>query len=67
MSYISSRMNYINAKATKELALHIAKTNRPAWGPERVSREFLERIDARVRAMVTNEVMAHPSKGKTIY
>ena len=59
-------MKHINAKSVKELALHFAAEYRPAWGAERVSRKFLERIDARVRAMVLSEVKGHPSIGKTI-
>jgi hypothetical protein len=59
-------MNYINAKSIKELALHLAKEHRPAWGAERVSRKFLERIDYKVRAIVLEEVKAHPSLGKTL-
>lgn len=60
-------MKHINAKNIKELALHIAKQYRPAWGAKRVSRKFLERIDARVRAMVTEEIKRQPSIGQTIY
>ena len=60
-------MKHINSKAVKELALHIAKEYRPAWGAKRVSAKFLNRIDARVRAMVTEEIRHHPSIGQTIY
>ena len=59
-------MKHINAKSIKELALHFAKEYRPAWGAERVSRKFLERIDYKVRAIVLQEIKAHPSVGKTI-
>jgi hypothetical protein len=59
-------MKHINAKSVRNLALHIAKEYRPAWGAERVSRKFLERIDAKVRVLITQEVKAHPSVGKTI-
>lgn len=59
-------MTYLNAKACRELALFLAKTHRPAQGFERVSKDFLERIDAKVRALILTEVQAHPSKGKTL-
>jgi hypothetical protein len=59
-------MHYINSKAIKELALHVAKETRPAWGAQRVSKRFLERINAHVRALVTQEIQRHPSVGKTI-
>jgi hypothetical protein len=59
-------MNYINAKACRELALGMAKTHRSAQGFERVSKEFLERIDLKVRNLILAEVQSHPSKGKTL-
>ena len=67
MCYISGDMKHINAKSVKELALYLATEYRSAWGAQRVSRKFLERIDARVRAIVLEEVKAQPSIGKTIY
>ena len=61
-------MNYIivNSKV-KELALHAAKEYRPAWQAKRVSKKFLDRINARTRAIITEEVKHHPSVGQTIY
>jgi hypothetical protein len=59
-------MTHINAKAVRELALHLASAHRPAQGFTRVSKEFLERIDAKVRNLVLNEVKTHPSKGSTL-
>ncbi len=59
-------MNHINAKAVRQLALHLASQHRPAQGFNRVSKEFLERIDGKVRNLVLAEVKAHPSKGKTL-
>jgi hypothetical protein len=59
-------MTHINAKAVRELALHLASTHRNAAGFNRVSKEFLDRIDAKVRSLVLYEVQSHPSKGKTL-
>jgi hypothetical protein len=59
-------MKHINAKSIRELALHLASAHRPAQGFSRVSKEFLERIDAKVRNLVLNEVQSHPSKGTTL-
>jgi hypothetical protein len=59
-------MTHINAKAVRELALHLAAAHRPTQGFNRVSKEFLERIDAKVRNLVLNEVKTHPSKGHTL-
>jgi hypothetical protein len=59
-------MKHINAKAVRELALHLAAAHRPAQGFTRVSKEFLERIDAKVRNLVLTEVNSHPSVGRTL-
>lgn len=59
-------MNHINAKAVRQLALHLASQHRSAAGFNRVSKEFLDRIDAKVRNLVLAEVQSHPSIGKTL-
>jgi len=66
-------MKYINAKSVRELALAFASGPRPrprphrsAQGFDRVSKQFLERIDAHVRNIVLAEVKSHPSIGKTL-
>ena len=59
-------MHYINSKSVKELALHTVAEKRPAWGANRISKDFLARINAKVRCLVVQEVMAHPSKGQTL-
>lgn len=62
----NTNMRHINAKAVRELALHLASAHRPAQGFARVSKEFLERIDAKVRNLVLSEVNSHPSVGRTL-
>ena len=65
---IISLMNstpFINRSAVKRLALDYAKANR-AGRFTRVSKDFFQRIDARVRVMITDEVQRHPSIGKTL-
>jgi hypothetical protein len=59
-------MKYLNAKACRELTLHLAAAHRPTQGFNRVSKEFLLRIDARVRNLILAEIKSHPSKGKTL-
>jgi hypothetical protein len=59
-------MQYLNAKACRELTLHLAANHRPTQGFNRVSKEFLERIDAKVRNLILTEIKSHPSKGKTL-
>lgn len=56
---------FINRSSVRRLALDYAKANR-AGRFTRVGKEFFERIDARVRIMVTDEVQRHPSIGKTL-
>ena len=45
-------MTHLNAKAVRELALHYASTPRAQVKFTRVSKDFLERIDAKVRSLV---------------
>jgi hypothetical protein len=57
-------MSMINRTAVKRLALD--KAQQREWKPTRVAASFLDRIEAKVRALVASEVKAHPSKGKTL-
>jgi len=50
----------------KQTALEIAATIRPANKFSRVGMSFVERIEAKVRAAIREEVRIHPSKGKTL-
>ena len=50
----------------KQTALEIAATIRPANKFSRVGMSFIERIEAKVRAAIREEVRIHPSKGKTL-
>ncbi len=56
----------INQKACKELALRWAQANRLGWMPTRVSKRFLDDLDAKVRLIVQRAVNSHRSVGKTI-
>lgn len=49
----------------KKLALEIAQAIR-AQKFERVGKSFLDRIEAKARAAIAEEVRIHPSKGKTL-
>jgi len=46
--------------------LRIFATIRPANKFRRVGMSFLERIEAKVRVAIREEVRVHPSKGKTL-
>jgi hypothetical protein len=50
----------------KQTALEMAAAIRPANKFARVGMSFIERIEAKVRAAIREEVRIHPSKGKTL-
>jgi hypothetical protein len=50
----------------KQTALEIASAIRPANRFSRVGMSFVERIEAKVRVAIREEVRIHPSKGKTL-
>lgn len=56
---------HLNRAKVKQTALEIAKATR-AQGFTRVGLSFLERIEAKTRAAIAEEVRLHPSKGKTL-
>lgn len=56
----------INKARVRQIALELAKKERPAWGPTRVSHNFLAVVEAQVRIFVAERVRQHPSKGKTL-
>ena len=58
--------NLINRKACKEYALEIAKDSRKGWHAERVSKEFLDAINYKVKRIIDSAVLKHPTVGKTI-
>jgi hypothetical protein len=55
----------LNRSAVKKFALDLSKANR-AGRFNRVSLEFLERINARLKNIIREEVQRHPSLGKTL-
>ena len=50
----------------KQTALEMAAAIRPANKFNSVGMSFVERIEAKVRAAIREEVRIHPSKGKTL-
>lgn len=61
-----SNNQYINRKHCKDFALKFAQENRTGWMPERVSRQFLDDLDIKVRQLMASAIAHHPSVGKTI-
>lgn len=57
-------MIIINETRLRNFALSCAEQRAHRF--ERVSKEFIERMDARLKAMVADEIKRLPSKGKTI-
>ena len=54
----------LNRSAARRYALEFARANRPKF--TRVSQEFLDRIEARAKAVIQTEVQRHPSPGVTL-
>ena len=57
-------MIILNRSAARRYALEFALANRPKF--TRVSQEFLDRIEARAKAVIQAEVQRHPSLGVTL-
>jgi len=58
--------NLINRKSCKELALRWAQANRTGWLPNRVSKQFLDDLNSKVRLLIQGSVNKHRTVGKTI-
>lgn len=55
-------MSLINRAAVKKFALETQRAHKF----ERVSKEFLDVVEAELRVAVRRRVLTHPSKGKTL-
>lgn len=55
----------VNASLLRAFALHLSKEHR-AGKFSRVGSSFIDRCEARLKALVVEEVKRHPSKGKTL-
>lgn len=55
----------LNIKKTKEFALAVSKAKRNGKFT-RISKDALERWEARLKNIIVDEVYKHPSIGKTI-
>jgi hypothetical protein len=56
----------INRAQCKKFALRWAQENRKGWAPERVSKQFLDDLDTKVRLTIQSAIARHRSMGKTI-
>jgi hypothetical protein len=58
--------NLINRSACKKLALRWGRDHRLGWQPTRVSKQFLDDLESKVRLIVQKAVDRHRSVGKAI-
>jgi len=58
--------NLINRKACKDLTLRWAQANRTGWSPTRVSGQFLDDVNTKVRLLIQGAVQKHRTVGKTV-
>jgi hypothetical protein len=56
----------INRAACKKLALSWARDHRKGWMPTRVSKRFLDDLEAKVTLIIQKGVDSHRTVGKTI-
>jgi len=56
----------VSPSKVRQLALSVARVCRPTAGFTRVSKEFIDAIEASTRAAITARVKSHPSKGTTL-
>lgn len=61
-----TNMSLLNKSKVKNFTLDIAQRYRPFVGFKRVSAEFYDRLDVKLRAIIVHEVTTAPSKGVTI-
>ena len=72
MSAESEHINttpHLNRAKVKQTALEIARYRVDGYGEPRfkhISMAFLERIEAKTRAAIAEQIRIHPSKGKTL-
>jgi len=57
--------NVTNKKHTRRYALEYADTKRPGKF-KRIGQSFLDRLEARCRSVIRNEVDNYPTKGSTL-
>lgn len=55
----------LNQSATKKFILAKFKSMRPGMPITRVSQDSIEKLEARLRAIIIEEVRRHPTLGKT--
>ena len=62
----SGNGSLINKAQCKKFALRWAKESRMGWKPERVSKQFIDDLETKVRLVIQSAIKRHPTVGKTI-
>jgi hypothetical protein len=62
----SSNGSLLNKAQCKKFALRWAKESRTGWKPDRVSKQFIDDIETKVRLLIQSAIKRHPTVGKTI-
>ena len=55
----------LNNAAVKKYVMGQLEVRREGMGFTRISKEYLEKLDARVRIMIQKDIDTHPTIGKT--
>jgi len=63
---MASNGGFINRAQCKKFALRWAQENRRGWSAKRVSKQFLDDLDTKVRIVIQTAIARHPSVGQTI-
>ena len=63
---MASNGGLINRAQCKKFALRWAQENRKGWSANRVSKQYLDDIEAKVRILIQLSINRHPSVGQTI-
>ena len=62
----SGNGSLLNKAQCKKFALRWAKECRTGWKPERVSKQFIDDLETKVRLLIQSSIKRHPTVGKTI-
>jgi predicted AAA+ superfamily ATPase len=63
---MASNGGLINRAQCKKFALRWAQENRKGWSANRVSKQFLDDLETKVRITIQSAIKRHPSVGQTI-
>jgi hypothetical protein len=63
---MASNGSLINRAQCKKFALRWAQEHRKGWSANRVSKQFLDDLDTKVRLLIQSAIAHHPSIGQTI-